>query len=626
MNYKMWLASLAFFMLFGCGGGSSDAPAVPARTSSRPGSSEPPRGASRDPLPATIAFKGADEMALLFEQDKFLRYITPLMSAAINQSPVACSIDFRHLRYKTVDERGKPVNADGVMMIPRGASPMCGGPKPMLLYSHATWPTANYDFVKMFDEQQPSKMEAMALAATFASRGYIVVAPNYGGYGESTMPYHPYLNSDLLGKDSADAFRAANSTLNALNVVTNGDLYLTGISEGGYTTMAANRELQRLGMQVKAVAPISSPAAISLLVDQTAQGNVSNGGTFFMPLLINSWQHQFGDIYHDPREVYAGEYVNGAEGVATPFKASSFGDVVDRKIVPAEQLFPAGIDFKLKNPWFQFSGPEALLSEKFSRDFVSDVRDNPCDADYFEKADSLFPLEENSIKYRAVGIQLLTALSLRVIPGSLSGVAVEAIKIISNMTDSWGKGTASNDLIASGLRAIFPGVVNQVDQLMKSLSGILKYSSRRLLSEETLPGFYSNLAPKLSCAPKTAFRKAAVKNDMRGWIPSNPMLMCGGALDPTVSFSSTVATIANLRNQGVSNSMADLLDLEATPLPNSQYEKIVGIFKLYEAQEFYRGEGVMKTAGIKKFLNEYHAGTVSPFCLLASKVFFDSKK
>ncbi|WP_152554410.1 prolyl oligopeptidase family serine peptidase [Burkholderia sp. A1] len=622
MNYKKWPASLAFLALLGCGGGSSDAPVL----TPKPLPVLPPSGASRDPQPEQIAFKGADEMAEIFEKHDILKFVLPLVPLATDKSAVACSIDFRHLRYKTVDEHGKPVDADGIMMIPRGASQMCGGPKPMLLYSHGTWPTANYDFTKLFEGKQPANLEAMSLASTFASRGYIVVAPNYGGYGESTMSHHPFLNGDQLGKDSADAFKAANSTLNALNVVTNGNLYLSGISEGGYTTMAANRELQRLGVQVKAVSPISSPAAISLLVDQTAQGNVSNGGTFFMPLLVNSWQHQFGDIFRDPREVYADQYVQAAEGIATPFKANSFEDVAARKIVPEEQLFPGSIDFKLKNPWYQFTGSDALLTAKFSRDFISDVRDNPCDADYFEKADSLFPLEENSIRYRAAGVQLAVSSLLRVLPGPTGEAVVKLVDVISKMKDSSGNVIASDSLIMSALKLAFPAMVDQINPLLASLSDILKYSSRLLISEETLPGFYSSLAPKLNCTPKTAFRKAALKNDLRSWTPPNPMLMCGGSLDPTVPFVSTVATIANLRNQGVSKSTADLLDLEATPLPNSRYERIVAIFKLYETMTFLRDGGVTSKEGIKTFLTKYHAQAVSPICLLASKVYFDSQK
>ncbi|PCE27078.1 hypothetical protein BWP39_09840 [Paraburkholderia acidicola] len=477
----------------------------------------------------------------------------------------------------------------------------------------------------MFDDQQPAKMEAMAVAATFASRGYIVIAPNYGGYGESTMSYHPYLNGDLLGKDSADALSAAYSTFNAMNVVANGNVYLTGISEGGYSTMAANKELQQRGQQVKAVVPISSPAAISLLVDQTAHGNISNGGTFFMPLLLNSWQHQSGDIFQNSNEVYATKYANSPDGIPTPFKGMSFQDVVNKKIVPEEQLFPDSSNVPNKSNFFKFSGPDALLSDNFSKDFVADTENNSCDSDFFDKSKEGFPFEPDRIKFQAGGFQLLNAAIISILPSSYSQAAATAIDIIANLKDPSGGSTPAGNVIKNALKLIFPSQADQITNMIGNFTDIVAYEKKPLLSVDHTAATYASIAPKFNCTPKNTFRKAALRNDLRrDWIPPNPMLMCGGGLDPTVPFISSVATIANLRNQGVPSSMADLLDLEVIPSPNSPYARIFGLFKIYEGISFYNDNGATQSSGIKKFLTNYHAGTVSPFCLMAAKMYFDT--
>ncbi len=54
-------------------------------------------------------------------------------------------------------------------------------------------------------------------------------------------------------------------------------------------------------------------------------------------------------------------------------------------------------------------------------------------------------------------------------------------------------------------------------------------------------------ASPLDCKPSSGFRKAAVANDLRNWLPTRPMLMCGGANDPTVNFVSTRATSGYFR-------------------------------------------------------------------------------
>ena len=77
------------------------------------------------------------------------------------------------------------------------------------------------------------------MALFFAARGYIVVAPNYAGYDTSTLPYHPYLVAAQQSKDMIDALIASRSALPNIALVSdNGQLFITGYSQGGYVAMA----------------------------------------------------------------------------------------------------------------------------------------------------------------------------------------------------------------------------------------------------------------------------------------------------------------------------------------------------------------------------------------------------
>ena len=113
--------------------------------------------------------------------------------------------------------------------------------------------------------QNSNAYEGVLLAAVFASRGYIVVAPNYAGYDTSDLPYHPYLNADQQSKEMIDVVVAARSALpvaTATSVTDSSKLFVTGYSQGGFVAMAAHKAMQAAGMTVTASAPMSGPYAL----------------------------------------------------------------------------------------------------------------------------------------------------------------------------------------------------------------------------------------------------------------------------------------------------------------------------------------------------------------------------
>ena len=75
----------------------------------------------------------------------------------------------------------EPTTASGALMVPTGLGYDCTGARPMLLYAHGT------STDRAFNMTDLNNAEALALAAVFASQGYIVVAPNYAGYDTSTL-------------------------------------------------------------------------------------------------------------------------------------------------------------------------------------------------------------------------------------------------------------------------------------------------------------------------------------------------------------------------------------------------------------------------------------------------------
>ncbi len=99
----------------------------------------------------------------------------------------ACDVQIYRIEYATVGGANEATTASGALMVPSGTGSGCTGARPIVLYAHGTSTDRTFTMTNL------DNAEALALAAVFASQGYIVVAPNYAGYDNSTLPYHPYL-------------------------------------------------------------------------------------------------------------------------------------------------------------------------------------------------------------------------------------------------------------------------------------------------------------------------------------------------------------------------------------------------------------------------------------------------
>jgi hypothetical protein len=222
-----------------------------------------------------------------------------------------CGVDFYYIQYYTVGAKNETATASGALMVPTGTGPPCNGPRPIVLYAHGTNTGKTYNIANIADSTNPAYTESALVAAVFAAQGYIVVAPNYAGYDISSLPYHPFLNGDQQPKDMADALAAARTALpNTFtpNTSDNGQLFVTGYSEGGYVAMATVKAMTAAGQTVTASAGMSGPYALEALFDAVFLGSVDIGSTEFTPLIITSYQEAYGNLYTEPTDIYEPQY------------------------------------------------------------------------------------------------------------------------------------------------------------------------------------------------------------------------------------------------------------------------------------------------------------------------------
>ncbi len=165
------------------------------------------------------------------------------------------------LTYLTVDGQGLEILASALVTLPQKPA---NSLSPVLSYQHGT--------IKREAEAPSHLADLGSPEVILASLGYIVLSPDYVGYGASKGAGHPYLLAGPSASAVIDMLTAAKYWRQTQQVRDNKQLFLAGYSEGGYVTMATQRALQA-GVsthrnEVVSVAPGAGPYNVGLTLDE----------------------------------------------------------------------------------------------------------------------------------------------------------------------------------------------------------------------------------------------------------------------------------------------------------------------------------------------------------------------
>ncbi len=117
-------------------------------------------------------------------------------------------------------------------------------------------------------------------------------------------------------------------------------------------------------------------------------------------------------------------------------------------------------------------------------------------------------------------------------------------------------------------------------------------------------------------APGNPMRQAFVKNDLRGWMPQSPVLLCGGDADPTVFYNVNTGVMAQLWSSLVSAHLVTVLDVDSAPSgADDPFAAAKAGFAQAKAATAAQG-------GANAVVQAYHGGLVPPFCTAAARGFF----
>lgn len=203
--------------------------------------------------------------------------------------------------YTTNGVFGEPDTASGLLALPVVDNPEME--LPLLVYQHGT---------SLTPEAIPSNpnSEERSLIEAFAAAGYATLSADYLGLGES-RGFHPYGHAESAVSIALDLMRAFREALVPDSVAWNGQLYLTGYSQGGHAAMALHRAIEADAsgeFSVTAGSHLSGPYSASGVMTDLA---LSDSAYFFPGYLLYSflsYNYVYG-LYERTEQFVSAPYV-----------------------------------------------------------------------------------------------------------------------------------------------------------------------------------------------------------------------------------------------------------------------------------------------------------------------------
>lgn len=150
------------------------------------------------------------------------------------------------VEYKTL-YKGEEITASGLLSVPNTEDKV-----PISSFQHGT--------IAMHNETSTVNWTSYFQIAWLASSGYMLLIPDFIGFGSSKEVLHPYYEAETTGRSIIDMVKAATEFARSEHVAFDGRLFLAGYSEGGFATMAAHKYIEEnpvSGIELIASAPAS---------------------------------------------------------------------------------------------------------------------------------------------------------------------------------------------------------------------------------------------------------------------------------------------------------------------------------------------------------------------------------
>lgn len=186
------------------------------------------------------------------------------------------------IRYYGTNDRGQIEEMTGVVIAPTGIPSRMG--RPVLAWAHGTWGVDDKctpSTSKNFFTATPALNEMIA-------RGYVVVAPDYAGFGTSQP--HPYLIGTSAGYSVLDAVRAAKGITEA---GASSRFAVWGESQGGHAALWTGQLASQHAPELTLVG-VAAAAPPTDLIENLTGGADPSVRAFLTAFTAHSWSQHFG--------------------------------------------------------------------------------------------------------------------------------------------------------------------------------------------------------------------------------------------------------------------------------------------------------------------------------------------
>ncbi len=179
-------------------------------------------------------------------------------------------------------------------------------------------------------EPRGESFEGPPASSVFAGAGFIFVAPDDLGFGDSTVPRHRYFHAATEASAAVDLLTASEKVLSDLHVKRNDQLFIFGFSQGSHAALALQRQLQDAHVDVAGTATVGG----IFDVEQWFLSLLARDNTNTLPLYASYILLAYDDIYNvygDTSDVFRQPYASTVSGL---FDMQHFWDDVMAGMAP----------------------------------------------------------------------------------------------------------------------------------------------------------------------------------------------------------------------------------------------------------------------------------------------------
>jgi len=226
------------------------------------------------------------------------------------------------IEYETVDEQGMPVTASGLMVVPTdNGVKEADAQKLAYMQSKGLSLVSDSHGTIFADIEAPTvaaeaTLEPQGAPVIFTSlAGFVTLQADYIGFGSSADHYHPYLLKKSSAAATVDFIKAAKKFAKEKGIPLNGQLFVTGYSEGGYVALAALQFLEEEGEPVALAAPMAGP----YMLDQMAMAVLASEELPIPSFMANvayayalSYEHPVSELINEPYASTLPELLDGS--------------------------------------------------------------------------------------------------------------------------------------------------------------------------------------------------------------------------------------------------------------------------------------------------------------------------